>query len=79
MMISPEKFIHTHQVPGEIIVQCLEGRISFTAGETTQELNAGEMLYLTGNVPHSIKGIENASVLLTMLLRKAGDHYPRHD
>ena len=79
MVIAPEKFVHTHQVPGEIIVQCLEGRSSFTAGETTQELNAGQMLYLAGNVPHSIHGIEHADVLLTILLRKAGDHYLRHD
>ena len=77
MVVAPDKFIHAHQVPGEIVVQCLEGRISFTAGDTAQELNAGDMLYLDGNVPHSLKGIEHASVLLTILLRKAGEHYPQ--
>ena len=61
-----------HQVAGEITVQCLEGRIAFTAGGATRELSAGQMLYLAGNEPHSLRGVEDASVLVTILL-----HQPR--
>lgn len=57
-----------HQVAGEITVHCLEGRVAFTAGATARELRVGQMLYLAGNEPHSLRGIEDASVLLTILL-----------
>src|SRR5581483_1790794 len=63
---------HGHQVSGEITVQCLEGRITFTAGGAARELAAGQMLYLAGNEPHSLRGLEDASVLVTILL-----HQPR--
>jgi quercetin dioxygenase-like cupin family protein len=59
-----------HQVAGEITVQCLEGRVAFTAGASARELQAGQMLYLAGNEPHSLRGIEDASVLLTILLHQ---------
>ena len=50
-------------------MQCLEGRVAFTAGDTTRELGPGELLFLSGNEPHSLRGIENASLLVTILLR----------
>jgi quercetin dioxygenase-like cupin family protein len=69
-VVSAGKEWHGHQVIGEITVQCLEGRVAFTAGGTTRELAAGQMLYLAGNEPHSLRGIENASVLVTILLHQ---------
>jgi quercetin dioxygenase-like cupin family protein len=64
------KELPRHQVPGEITVQCLEGRVTFMAGATARELRAGQMLYLAGNESHSLRGIEDASVLLTILLHQ---------
>jgi quercetin dioxygenase-like cupin family protein len=51
------------------MVQCLEGKIAFTALGKTEELAAGQMLYLTAGEPHSVKCIEDASFLLTILLK----------
>jgi quercetin dioxygenase-like cupin family protein len=51
-------------------VQCLEGRVAFTASGKTQTLEAGHLLYLPTGEPHSVKGIENASLLVTVLLPK---------
>jgi len=62
------KEISEHEAPGEIIVQCLEGKIAFTARGKTQELNAGQMLYLDAEETHSVKCIVDASFLLTILL-----------
>lgn len=68
-MVMPEgKVISEHQAPGEITVQCLEGKIAFTANGKTQELVAGKMLYLNAKEPHSVECIEDASFLLTILL-----------
>lgn len=68
LVIPAGKQIPLHQVPGEITVQCLEGRVDFAAGGTSRELAAGRMLYLAGNEPHSLRGVEDASVLVTILL-----------
>lgn len=62
------KEISDHKVPGEILVQCLEGKIAFTAMGQTQTLEAGQLLYLEAGEPHSVKCIESASFLLTILL-----------
>ena len=42
----------------------------FTAFGQTQNLEAGKLLYLPTGEPHTVKGIENASLLLTILLPK---------
>lgn len=69
-LILPEgKEFREHTVPGEITVQCLEGLIEFSAGGKTQQLTAGELLYLDGGDPHALKGIEDASVLVTIFLK----------
>jgi quercetin dioxygenase-like cupin family protein len=69
LVIPAGKDIPAHQVAGEITVQCLEGRVAFTAGGTTRELSAGQMLHLAGSDSHSLHGVEDASVLVTILLR----------
>jgi quercetin dioxygenase-like cupin family protein len=57
-----------HAVPGEITVQCLEGSIEFETPSGTQHLQAGQLLFLRGGEPHALLGIENASVLVTIVL-----------
>jgi quercetin dioxygenase-like cupin family protein len=70
--------IKTHQVDGPITLHCLEGRALLSLPETTIELAGGQWVYLEGGVPHSIRGIEDTSLLLTILflfresLRKHG-------
>lgn len=59
-----------HHVPGEITVQCLEGRLIFGVEDVPHELKAGQMLYLAGGQSHSVQGIEDSSILLTILLKK---------
>src|SRR5579872_4944024 len=68
LVVPAGKALPTHQVAGEITVQCLEGRVAFTGGATTHELKAGDLLYLSGGEPHSLRGVEDASVLVTILL-----------
>lgn len=70
LVMAAGKEIAEHQAPGEITVQCLDGKIAFTALGKTQELTPGQMLYLTPGEPHSVQCIENASFLLTILLNR---------
>lgn len=68
VVLPKGKKIPPHKVAGEITVQCLEGRIAFRAGDGQTELAAGQMLYLEGGAAHALEGLEDASVLVTILL-----------
>ena len=64
------KVIPEHEAPGEIIVQCLEGRIVFTAAGKMEELSSGQMLYLKAEEPHAVRCLEDASFLVTILANR---------
>jgi quercetin dioxygenase-like cupin family protein len=70
LVLPAGKEIPSHKAPGEITVQCLEGRVLFTADDKTLELVAGQLLYLSANEPHSVKAVEDCSLLVTLLLPK---------
>ena len=60
--------IPTHKARGEITVQCLEGRVAFTVQGQTRDIAAGQLIYLATGEPHSLKAIEDSSLLVTILL-----------
>ena len=68
LVIPRGKEIPTHKTRGEVTVHCLEGRIAFTTGDVTHELEAGQLIYVQGEQPHSVLGIEDASLLVTIAL-----------
>jgi quercetin dioxygenase-like cupin family protein len=68
LVVLAGKDIPEHKAPGDLTVQCLEGAVEFTADGQTQRLRAGEMLYLAAGVAHSLRGAQDASVLLTISL-----------
>jgi len=61
--------IPPHAVSGNIMLYCLEGQVIFglSSGEIT--LKDGDWVYLDGGELHSLKGIVDSSLLLTILLR----------
>lgn len=59
-----------HKVHGGITIQCLEGVVEFTSHDRKQILHVGELVYLAGDVPHALKGVEDASVLVTIVSTK---------
>jgi nucleotide-binding universal stress UspA family protein/quercetin dioxygenase-like cupin family protein len=60
-----------HKSKGDVIVHCLEGRVAFTAFGKIHALEAGNLLHLPAGEPHAFVGIDDASLLLTILA-------PRH-
>lgn len=71
-LIMPQgKEIPIHRAPGRITVQCLEGRVAFTALSGTVDLEAGQLLYLEPDEPHSLLAHENSSLLVTLVLPQA--------
>jgi quercetin dioxygenase-like cupin family protein len=59
-----------HAVAGEVTLQCLEGRIAFTCNAGERRLEAGQLVHVTGEEMHGLRGIDNASALLTIALKK---------
>jgi quercetin dioxygenase-like cupin family protein len=43
--------VPAHHAPGEITVQCLQGRVAFIAGAAMIDLGAGRMLFLDAGTP----------------------------
>ncbi|WP_152053299.1 cupin domain-containing protein [Tautonia marina] len=70
LVLPAGKAIAEHRAPGPITVHCLEGRVAFSALGEERELEAGRMLHLEAGEPHALRGIEDASLLVTIVLGK---------
>ncbi len=70
LVLPAGKTVAEHKAPGEIAVQCIEGRVQFTAMNKTVELTSGTMLYLPAAESHSLKAVEDSSLLVFFSLRK---------
>ncbi len=67
LVVLAGREIPPHQVPGPIMLHCLEGRVLLGLGDLTLEVAAGQWVYLDGGARHSVKAIEDSSLLLTIL------------
>ena len=70
LVLAAHKSIPMHSVKGEITVQCLEGEVQFHAGGRTQPMQAGQLVWLAGGVEHGLTALRDASLLVTIVLRK---------
>lgn len=59
--------VPTHEVSGTIMLHCLEGRIVLGLDDTSLEMSAGQWVYLDRGVRHSVEGVEESSLLLTIV------------
>lgn len=60
--------IPRHKVSGPITLHCLEGRVELGTDLEPIALKANDWIYLDGGAPHSVKAIEDSSLLLTIML-----------
>ncbi|MCY7388437.1 MAG: cupin domain-containing protein [Burkholderiales bacterium] len=68
MFLEAGKVIPEHQVQGELTVQCLEGSVEFSVKGVTQLMWPGDLICVAGGEAHALKGVEDGSVLVTLLL-----------
>ena len=71
LVLPAGKAVADHKASGAITIQCLEGAVEFEAHGRTQMLRAGSMVYLSDAIPHAVKALEDSSLLVTVLLRRA--------
>jgi quercetin dioxygenase-like cupin family protein len=67
LVVCAGKDIKTHAVDGPVTLHCLEGRALLSLPNSKIELSAGQWVYLEGGKPHSVRGIEDSSLLLTII------------
>ena len=67
LVLLAGKEVPPHKVAGEVTIQCIEGVVEVSSDEV-QTLEPGKMMYLRGDEVHSLRALEDASVLLTIFL-----------
>jgi quercetin dioxygenase-like cupin family protein len=67
LIVPAGREIASHQVSGPITLHCLEGRVVLGLVESSLELTAGQWIYLEGGAKHSVKVLEDSSLLLTIM------------
>lgn len=71
LILLAGKEMPEHEVVGELTVQCLEGSVEFSIGTTRDVMRPGDLKCLAGGISHSLRAIEDTSVLVTLLLHGA--------
>ena len=56
-----------HTAPYDAVVQVIDGRGRLTIGGAPVTVEAGEVVIMPGNVPHSVAADERFKMLLTMI------------
>ena len=72
LVLPKGKAMPAHQVVGEITIQCIEGVVQIDANSNSNApvtLNAGELLFLTGGASHALRALQDASVLVTIVVK----------
>lgn len=70
LVLPSGKGLPPHKVAGELTIQCIEGVIDVTVDGAQRQLNAGQLLYLPGDVVHDLTARVDASALVTVVVRK---------
>ncbi|HMM73829.1 MAG: cupin domain-containing protein [Gammaproteobacteria bacterium] len=70
LVLPAGKATPEHKASGTITIQCLEGEVEFQAHGQVQILRTGSLVYLSDAEPHAVKALTDASLLVTMLLRR---------
>ena len=59
--------IRSHEVSGNITLHCLEGAVQLGLKGAAVQLSGGDWIYLDGGEAHSVKGLKNSALLLTII------------
>jgi quercetin dioxygenase-like cupin family protein len=69
LVLPAGKGMPEHAVNGPITVQCIEGEVIFSYGNTDRLMRAGDLLYLGAGIAHKLAAIRSASVLVSIVLQ----------
>lgn len=69
LVLKAGQSLPTHRVKGEMTVQCLEDCLEVTTDAQAHRLQAGQLLFLHGGMPHGVRALDAVSALVTIALR----------
>ncbi len=69
LVLPAGKSMPAHKLSGEVTIQCIEGRLNVEVDGQPTLLQAGHLMFLRGQVPHSVTALEDASALVTIVLQ----------
>lgn len=58
--------LEKHSAPGPILLNVIEGRVTFATPEETVETGAGGLISCSANVEHSVEAVTDAVCVLTI-------------
>lgn len=67
IVLRAGKRMPAHAVDGPMTVQCIEGEVDLSMGNTHRTMRTGDLLYLAAGVPHELAAIKNSSLLVTVV------------
>lgn len=67
LILPADAAISQHSVSGPITLHCLEGKVQLGRIGGSATLEAGDWVHLGPGEPHSLQGVEHASLLLTII------------
>lgn len=70
IVLGAGKQLREHSAPGEITLQCIEGRIAFSTAEASHVLETGYFIHLRRGEPHALEAIIDSSALLTLCIAR---------
>jgi quercetin dioxygenase-like cupin family protein len=68
LVLHAGKILREHRAPGEISLQCIEGKVELSVPSGTHELGPGDLIHLRSQVPHSLRALLDSSLLLTLCI-----------
>jgi quercetin dioxygenase-like cupin family protein len=76
IVLAAGQELPAHAVPGDITLQCIEGSADVSCRAGLRRLEAGHLVYLSGGDLHGVRAVQDASLLLTIALKKSGEPAP---
>ena len=79
MVLPAGKEVPRHDVPGDVMVQCLEGEVVITSDFGETKLSQGFLTYLPGSATHALRAVNDSSLLVTIqLIHKTPEQKAQH-
>lgn len=68
LVVPAGKQVQTHAVSTSMTLQCMRGRVEVQLDGEVKLLEADQIMYLAGGVPHGLHALEDSRLLMTIVL-----------